>query len=604
MDEFDKIINTLGTSFVIFIENDFRTTDSGDIAISKFAVLSPNNKILLLKLLGYKNKNEALSLLKGFQSEFDQLNHNNEELNSLLPFGEVRTYLANVTAQNSLFNILDSFQEVFNADSDLKSIFMLCGIFEINSRIYDGVIDRIYTNEIEATFLFYDNFVPANIDELENIFLLVGMPSNYNIIAIIDNKLGNGDDHGIKIAQDILPRLSNHNLNSYYNIIFTSTSTNDPNIFEDKNYLVVSKSGGDIIGDICNNIAFLAYSRILQYFHKQMSESLNRAKTLVGSNKKNLFYFLDKSCSEGIPPFEAIKIWYDNIINSNIDDAILNSAQTDNIFTSVFSLTKILSKNFAEDSSVADAEFQKNAVHINTSEMFDYSINAKLSPIAPGDIFLINNKLFMLIGQNCDIILRPKNALRNSKIAEVVGASFLKKDAILQCLKKQGYNKKEISKQAKMKVLPLPNDVIALNNFKYPHDEIGYLELSFRTKNTWHYDYTLFDLSMYNLEGKCEILKGGLPNDLKRYFGTTLTSHYEKISAYLYSVLDDSVNLKNFNIFSDFPLNTTDIGDKITFPAQRICRLRKNYTHYVHQKYWGYRGRIDLNTHNLLYSDE
>ncbi len=403
-----------------------------------------------------------------------------------------------------------------------------------------------------------------------------------SFIAIIDKMLGDGEPNGIKIAKEYITSISHENMLTAYPFILTSTATNEPGRLEDYNMLVVSKQSQTLTTDICKIVSINAYSKLFHYFENQISESLKRASDTASKNKNNIAYIVNKADKEGILPYEAIRIWYENALNLYTNVAITNEANP--VFTSTIGLSKLINKDDNEEAYLSD-DFKNHLKELNTNEIFDYSVNVKHLPIAPGDVFISNEKYFVVIGQACDISLRS-NFQRGSKLAKIITATFEIPGA---------------GAKNKAKIIKDNLQYVKLNCFRNEKQELGFLKIELTAKKTLYLDFPALDLCMYNSDGRGLIdISKPLEKLLKNYFAEVYVTHYTNLQEEIKKIIKIPEDIKT--LLKDktnylFEYSKTD--NVVTFPFQRICRIKGNFNQLIHHNYWHYRGRTDLNEINL-----
>lgn len=580
MEKFNKVVEQLDASCIVIVENDLKEESSENAILAKFVILSSINKELLVAKLSQKGYTTLVAKLVEFDLLFKQIPHGNDKMD-YLSTGNIESYLTSLNNHILLVKSTEIEAEIKKSPLT-KLIFFQYGITEGDS-VYNQFIEQIISDKThKPCLLLFQDILPANLAEFERDLLTAMNGKSKSFIAIVDKML-NGVPNGLKIANEYIASISKRNHIVSYPFILTSlaATTSDPDKLSNYSQLVVSKSSTTLIDDICQTISINAYSQIFNYFENQMLESLSKASDTAAQNKSNIAYIVNKANEEGMLPYEAIRIWYENALNLYTNNSILTGG-SDN-FTATIGLSKLINKDIADEGKLPP-EFVTHLKELNTNEIFDYSINAKHLPIAPGDVFVSGENYFVLIGQTCDVSLRD-DLKRSSTLVKVVSASF-------EALKVE---KKKYYKVVRDK------EFVKYNCFKNKDHVIGILKVELKTKSTLYYDYIVFDTCMYNVDGKCEIdIKKPLEKPLINYLTESSAKHYtslqikiselKKISEDAKKILEDKTNGL---------LTHTIAGNTISFPFQRICRIKGNFNHLIHHNYWHYRGRTDLNEINL-----
>jgi hypothetical protein len=582
MEHFNKIVEHLDVSCIVIIENDLKPESNAETILAKYSILSEVNKIKLLEKLTSKGFSSLSEKLKTFDEKFATLPHNEHKL-TFLSTGELSNYLKSLKDAPDITSTCNEIKTDIEKNSSVSDVFFQYGITTTELPAYKPFIDQVFEkSDYKPCVLLFEDVTSTSFDEFKTDLRNALQGTTYSFIAIVDKMLGNGEPNGLKIVNEYITSISKECNLTAYPFILTSQaiSTPDPDDLKKYNQLVVSKTSENLIDDVCNAISINAYSQIFNYFETQTSESLKKTSETAGKNKNNIAYIVNKANEEGMLPYEAIRIWYENALNLYINAAITNGGNP--VFKSTIGLSKLIAKIGNEEADLPD-DFKNHLKELNTNEIFDYSINAKHLPIAPGDIFVSGENYFVLIGQVCDVSLRD-DLSRNSKLAKVVTASY----EALRTGKK--YRKVEREKE-----------FVKFSCFKNQNQENGLLKIELKTKSTTYIDYAILDLCMYNADGKCIInTLEPLERPLLNYFAEANIKYYKALQEKMSELENISVEVRTALTDKTNGLFAYDKTDNIiTFPFQRICRIKGNFNHLIHHNYWHYRSRTDLNEINF-----
>lgn len=604
MDQLKKIISHLGVSCLLFVENDFVPVCDNKKRISKYLLLPAKCKSKLQEKLRELCKSEFVEQLLSFENKFKQLDHTvNKDV--YLATGDIDSYLKTLNDIGDITNCIDDI--CAKMPKEIASLFFQYGVIESYPDQYKSLFDEFMKPNSEICILLYNNITPSDITEFErNLISTVGEGINAAFIAIIDNKLGSGDDEGVRIANEYIKSIiDNHKRMSGYSIVFTSqVPPNDCNDFGSGHFQIVSKSANPV-SDISQAISMIAFSKTFGYIHNKMKDAVSNMPKLITKNKHSVAYIVDKANIEGMLPYEAISIWYENALNYGLNKAIAD--EKDTYLVASIGLAKII--NVSDSSTnVTDSKMQE----VCSNELFDYTINSKHLPLAPGDIFqTADNKYLILVGQTCDLSLRTSSLKRNAQIAELLNASFKSVSEIQKYYRKQvngiGLNSEE-KKEAWIKSsinrkIGRCDNFLLYNEF-LKNTEKGFLKINYKTNNLTFVKFDILDLCMYNTDGDCKInTDENLDESLLRYLPDSNTENYKKLQTKIKSIRQIKTQSKiDTNIISDelyVLLDYKEDGNNIIFPYKRICRIKGNFNRLIHDNYWNYRSRIDLNEINL-----
>ena len=420
MEHFNKIVEHLDVSCIVIIENDLKPENNAETILAKYSILSETNKVKLLEKLTSKGFSFLSDKLKIFDMEFALLPHNEHKL-AYLSTGELYSYLDSLINAPDITNTCNEIKTEIEKNSSVNDIFFQYGITTTELPVYKPFIDQVFErDDYEPCILLLPDITSTSYKEFATDLKSALQGKSNSFIAIVDKMLGNGEPNGIKIVKEYITSISQENKLIAYPFILTSTATNEPEKLGDYNMLVVSKQSQTLITDICKTVSINAYSKVFQYFEDKILDSLTKASEIASKNKNNIAYIVNKANEEGILPYEAIRIWYENALNLYTNVAIANGR--DPVFTTTIGLSKLITKSSNEETDLPD-DFKNQLKELNTNEIFDYSVNTKHLPIAPGDVFISNEGYFVTIGQACDISLRS-NLKRGSKLAKIITATF------------------------------------------------------------------------------------------------------------------------------------------------------------------------------------
>lgn len=582
MEQFNNVVEHLDVSCIVIIENDLKPENNAEAILAKYSILSSVNKVKLLEKLTNKGFSNLLEKLTSFDAAFSSLPHTEQKL-AFLSTGELTSYLRSLKGAQDITTLCNETKAEVEKESSVNTIFFQYGITSTELPVYKPFVDQIFEkSDYKPCILLFQDVTSTSYKEFEADLKNAMHGTTNSFIAIVDKMLGNGEPNGLKIANEYITTISKENKLKPYPFILTSTATDEPEKLEDYNLLVVSKQSQTLIEDMCKTISINAYSKIFQFFQKTISDSLAKAAETASKNRNNIAYIVNKANEEGMLPYEAILIWFENALNLYTNAAIYSDGNLG--FTSTIGLSKLISKVNDDEENLLN-DFKSHLKELNTNEIFDYSINVKHLPVAPGDVFTSNEGYFVLIGQACDLSLRS-DLKRGSKLAKIITASFEVPGA---------------GKKYKAKVIKDNPEYIKLNFFRNEKQEIGFLKIELPAKKTLYLDFPVLDLCMYNSDGKGTIdISKQLEKPLKNYFAEVYVAHYTNLQEEIKKIVEIPEEIKTLlkeKTNSLFTYDKTD--DVITFPFQRICRIRGNFNHLIHHNYWHYRSRTDLNEINL-----
>lgn len=213
-------------------------------------------------------------------------------------------------------------------------------------------------------------------------------------------------------------------------------------------------------------------------------------------------------------------------------------------------------------------------------------------PISNGDIFQINNKKYILLGQPCNLAMRS-NGKRDIGRGKIYETGFLLE---IESVSKEAFNKLKGGQLSTIGLLE--NSDVSSENYsiiRFP---------MFQTVSL-----SPLDLTIYNTDGKAIINLNKTEHDsmtiqeswklrYKKLHGE-FSEYRDNISTYKRLRSTNKDNLKNLvyhgEIFKNYNINNDDVlnrsGNKITLDIQRISFYREPYSSDLLQQFMQYLSR-------------
>lgn len=390
------------------------------------------------------------------------------------------------------------------------------------------------------------------------------------MICIVDNLLADGEK-----AKEIIESISEsgENANNIVGTIFTSREEIE-RIDEGMCFVCTKKDTPEIL---LMNLVRSAYHHFLAKLQDEVERNIEGAFRKAKENKYIANYLSKRALSEGLSDLSVIQNWI----------RLMYEVQTakSNATKKLICLSNIVNElEDTEDERYGDDLLDE----LNTWEAFDYSINDYHLPPMPGDVFMTeDNKLFILIGQDCDMIVGDGRERKNvvSELLPVVGCSH-------------------------MHEMKIKNDLeyVWLSNFHHPIDGLVCLKIDY--KKRIFIESRILDICMYDNEGNSELdLDNQISEDTEEMLQSYLVSYYYELQKYFERILcmkekcgeelSYVLNQSKYLISID---RLTKIDNRIWYPLRRICRLKDTYVFYLYKLYLEYRGRQPFDTINYAAS--
>lgn len=392
-------------------------------------------------------------------------------------------------------------------------------------------------------------------------------------VCIIDDMLQE-TPRADEIVESIRRKFNSERTN-IIGIIFSSKESQD-NISDDI-YLERVKKGNSE-DSLKAALAKSAYSFLLSRLSSTYKNALNDAFSDAIKSKNIAFYLSNMATAEGCTNYQVISDWINQIYRFKVSKSPK--------LVSIAKLSRLIS--LLEDETV---KFDSETLEMNSFEAFDYNVNFYREPIAPGDIFMTDNKkLYIMVGQACDTMFRNAKDGCNNGVIELVSAELKSQDTT------------DLSVRMK-------SDYIWISNFMCTEGtNKKYKALKVRYVSKGLVDNQILQLSQFNDDGECIINfekekykeKGVEPE----YYGEL----YSKLFLYFKSL--QRLKKKDIDLFStvienDLSKRLISAGNwkennqVLSYGIRRIGRLRHPYILYLNKMYLEYQGRHPFDCINL-----
>lgn len=591
MSKLLDLIYSLRAFTILIIENEFSFVDNPKLILGNCCSLPKGSISQILSNLNKIGHNKLSDQLNEFIQNWNSIPNHDLAIFTEMGLDYPDLYLKKIGHEDIITEPIAILTDELKTDEDniIKSVFLKNGIF-IGEEVpkYRQILDQINSvtecrviirrdRPTEAQWIAFREEIESSMQQTNSNFCL----------SIIDKSLGGAANEGKEFIKDLI---NDHKDNEIYNHIcclYTSTALESSlENYEDYFVQEISKKNHENVIDlIAKVLAQSAYAEVFNSLRNKRIASTEDAFKLVLRNQKNIKYIIGESHNEGVPSYDAIKYWFDLAGQERFDERELKD------FKFIAGLTAFFKSEYLDDHPKL-SEIGENLRSLNTYELYDYHVNDKYLPIAPGDIWESNGKYFILMGQMCDLLLRKekkgKPNQRNAKVGELIKVDITDIDANG---KKYSIKTEENKHQ------------IFIEHFKdvLDNDKIKALKIDISTPNICFSDLQVLDLSMYNERGKCEIhLNGTLDENVRlvlsekkdEYF-ELLKSQYTHLGLKTIRALAGALDLNEPLDFSKLKFNESD--GLISHGIRRVCRLKGRYYDSLYSNYLNAKGRLDLN---------
>ncbi|MFC7526137.1 hypothetical protein ACFQRK_19385 [Parapedobacter sp. GCM10030251] len=587
MNLFNNLIRGLKAFTAVIIENAFVYEDDAEKILGKFCLLPVRDQEKILRQLKEKGFDSLVANLNSFNELFQKTNRD-RNLEEDMPATEYfKRYLGKIGANEldydrTVTNIAQIYKD--NGDDRINDILLKFGIFKsIDEASYTELIDT-FKKTPGLSLLFYraQPSVSQTEEFYQDIEISMEETESQFCLAIIDKKLGTGDS-GEEGKSFIKENIINRNQIKDKKIVcclYTTTPENGPLESFDHYFIQeIAKDADNKFEQLAKSLTNAAYAAIFDKLRYQYTLSAQNALNMVLLNQKNIKYIIEHSYLEGIPGIEAIKYWFNLAQQYQFEIEEINAL---NFFSGIVSFFD----NEHLDDHPHIGKIGESLKQLNSFELFDYKVNSKYLPIAPGDIWQIGDEYYILMGQLCDLLLRSNNK-RNAKFGELL------KVEIVDLPQRSEKFSIDITGNRKL---------ITIQNFPKGPGDFCSITVDVATGTTEFADLEALDLAMFNSDGNAIIdLNDGVTVEALRTLPSNFADYYVDIRE-KYRSLKETTSKVDRSIF-EFANNNikfskirfTEKSGVIDLGFRRAGRLKGRFYDSTYNNFLNNKGRIDLN---------
>jgi hypothetical protein len=594
-NKFQRLIEVLKIDPIIFIDNDFgaQNINPGKIIfeIHSLPFLSKNEFYSFLDI-----KNIALSTgIKSFLSKVKALalDENDTEW---FEAGELSPAFVNkydcIIGKEEIDSLTNALQKEFDVQTySFEELLMSVGISNAKElEVYKYLIDEIKSLQKDKNIKYYKGLAgPKLIHFINQIQSFLKNTESQTFLLVVDKVLDNED--GLNVVQSIITAGNKQKLLNFISIIYTSREAESLRPINADGHLLIQirKPGYEQSFDetkekLSQSLAYCAYGLFFRSYLQSRKTAINTIEQLLFSSEgaENVIFLAEQAHQEGTTVFNTINSWVELASSHKIAQNLAEGQNPLFAYRYIVNLTSLLTKDFF---SLSNFNSDGNKLEdLSTFEIYDEQINNFHKPLTAGDIFEINNNIFILAGQECDLIVRENGGhiCRREQLAELIYAEFDPD------IKGKNFKTNDAKNQ------------IEINHFSYKGQQ-GILRIFLN--NRQFYDFRLLDLTVLYENGIAK-----LPKTIEDYHDQyLLPKMWQEYLPFLISSLNERIHLQQLiqkngmSINLLFPnesllLEGEEKEDSHYFPIVRLSRLKDNFNRFFIVKLNEYKNRIALNT--------
>jgi hypothetical protein len=468
--------------------------------------------------------------------------------------------------QNEFLNSIEKFQKyMISVSNDLNDEFIYLGVVKSIPSSYNEII-KITQNNENINVRMINDLTVDNKERVSKELKKIFIPDS--CLFLIDKIIDNDHIAGVEYIREIVKQ--NENIeNNIYTIIITTDPKDDGIVKEMEGIRYYELKKGDaneLISGIYSILVINIYWRVFKYIQDCYKNSVSDMVTIANKNPINIKFLIEDAKDNGIHFFQALMVWIKQTLDFKLDEYILSN------YKEIHHMKEYIKEDCLQSIDQAK-DLSEDFLEIRSSEIYDTKVNEKLHSVMPGDIFEIDEKLYLLIGQNCDIILRPDNT-RKARLAEIIELEL-----DLDCTNLKKYRKDHDNHQTRS----------IINYFPYKKQYTN-IVIHYNTNKLKYCDFRILDLCTFIEDGSLnESIVFSPDNEL--YFPDYRIDYYKEIQKELEKLLAQSI--KCFSDPVDFPIYKVIGADKIN--VKRLVHMKEPYISIINREMMHHRLRIGIN---------
>jgi|GEM_PF-3505948 len=588
MNKFQQLIKTLQTELIILIDDDFiPVTDTQEI-LTFICFMNPVDRKLMLKRLT-TIENTLIAPLNQLIDGIDNIEIKSDD-KQYIEAGLLSDLLNNKDEDTLLKLAKELIETIDKSDNkdDIENLGMMYGLRpSAGTDNYSDFFEVLEVFDPKKSIRLYKGLEGTEFTSFENEIREVNQAKNNKFpLLIVDRYLAHGQD-GNEVIENL--RKGENGIDRFFSVLYTSRDAEQitPTDLESYFHIQLRKDDAQALNKVSEALALSAFATLFNQIYKYRESALDVANQLViQSGVANMIYLSEMAYAEGDTIFNVFNNWFDLLSDKKVQDELLKEDPQGFDLNFMAGLTKLIKSDFVSNLNEAvtiDGTFHQEVYQLATYEIFNKKVNHFCLPPAPGDIFKIDDQLYMLVGQECDLVVRSNgtNVCRNEQLAELIKCSF----------KQQNQDSKVDSKV----------DRITVNHFELDNEK-GVLEITLGNKE--FLDFRLLDLCCLNKDGISKYESDNFP---KQEILELLPEKWSKYIPCLIDELNAKLKIQEFItkegidpcvLSGDYSFNVQnyDEDNMTVFPVRRIARVRGQFREYIMQRYWQYKTRKGLNT--------
>ena len=394
-------------------------------------------------------------------------------------------------------------------------------------------------------------------------------------VLILDNKVSD-TRMATQMIHDLKQRDAEKCCPLYATIFSTATKDFSGESCETPEMFIGYAKKSEEMDGVHKNIIKAAINLLIQQYKEKYKAVIDSNCDILAQNPDLVEYLYGMAKAEGEPGYELLQQWLSFMTSHDME-------QSDEMIQ----LMKLSGSIDAYDAKINwNLSVPHDLIKAAQTENFSTTVNKFCTATAPGDIFEISGKLYVLVGQDCDYMMGEERD-RNAPLCELVSAELVSQSDIGKLSDDEKY--------------------VYINNYADHSGKTYVLKVNYRTRKVICNE--IINLCAFNQEGLCRIdCSSELPEPVSELLQPYMLEYYKKLNAYFNQVRAVKDKFPEFyKTASELKIAKplVDISayqekdNVLDYGIKRIARLKRTASLYLYKMFLEYRGRMPYTTVNL-----
>ena len=567
-EEIKRLYDVLNPGIFIFVEDDIAFDGTkGHVMIDYSRMNSEDRKELLDSLPDSPEKETLVNYTDKISTWIDSVDW------SQAVSDDIEFSIKAFPEAKALYEMIDS--SLWEGEN--SQLFLRYGIGANVPELFSqflSITARNNANAIYAPIRMYQHYIEEVRKQITNDFNLHAKEGR-SAVVVLDNVVG-----GERLAKSMLDDLNKYvkdHKNRVFATIFSSSAGQIGETSSTEMLYVgyAQKSNG--LEEVHHNIVLAAMNVFIQSYREQYKGVIHDKCKVLCENPALVNYLYGMTQAEGAAGYETFHQWLSFMMESEME----KSGEFKTIIKLSNSIESCaLKKNL-------DLDLPPELIKAASSENFSQSVNEFCSMIAPGDIFEYKDKLYVLVGQDCDYMMGERRK-RRTPYCDLLPAELV--------------SQKDCDK------LDDDKRYVYVNNYLNADGKTYTLKIDYS-----HRDFIsneILNLCAFNINGSsCLDCNRPLSDEVKSIIQPYMLKYYDNLVDYFKSLIQIKTDYPDFfecqerlqtalpllNIYS---YNQED--EKVQYPIKRVARLKSTASLLVNKMFLEYRGRLPYTSINLI----